>query len=202
MKIKIFLCLIYLLILIVGCVEKAKKADNEKVIQDSLTIAKKAEKDYFEGYNAALEATEPNNFKNASNLILKYNATLNWDTLNEYTYTAEKYLIDQGRIIAFYGYVSDIEKVNNAFYLKVQCEKTKLIDSFDYISILKISPAQLDSLNSCITKYRKSIFHGYFFFKVSEISKKDADPNIKIFKGSLIDFVIDCDNKVHKLTGV
>jgi len=144
----------------------------------------------------------------AENIIKKY-AAFAVDSINDYTFSYQNKLVEQNKLFAFKGIISDISKQDSNYILLAYTT----INSHSYTARIIINPESFQRLSPLlIFDYRKKQ-KGCFIIKLSQILSQSpsldldinngdeennpyvtvgdfGDDRILKFKGSLVDFYI------------
>ena len=163
-----------------------------------------ARSDSTEIKQTKLNSIKSENKKSCSILSNKYNAVANWDSSELYTYQIQDLFLNKNNIISFIGYISDIEKIDTIYLLKLYALNFENINM--YIADVKISASAFEKFKT--DKVNREHFQSYcFIFKVnsivndyqrqpanfspeSERVKAFLNPNQRLvhFSGDFIDF--------------
>jgi len=147
-------------------------------------------------------------------LARKYNAAMDWDTLNTYTCALQEKFIDNNRPISFNGKIIDIVKMDTIFYLKLHyiTSRSRWNNDHTCIALVSVNSNQFIVLKSVLNSGNHSD-KGCFVFQVKEIIPINPSINsdigqddmgycytyfvynfeksLLIFKGSLISYYLD-----------
>ncbi|MEY2921498.1 MAG: hypothetical protein RL108_107 [Bacteroidota bacterium] len=148
---------------------------------------------------------------NSANIISKYKAELNWDTLS-YTYQIkDKFENNDSVPLAIKAAGVDIIKIDSSYYLKLRKQHrwliTKEVPFKEILLFLKISKNQLDEIRSnmkTVSEFSLDSENGCFIIKPTSINSSDikvfdetetespskviSNKSVLIIRGSLIDY--------------
>jgi len=172
----------------------------------SLSCGKSSDDIKEEKEKAIEQSADSSNKRTIQELVTKYHAVINWDTLHPYTYLFQKMFIEENRLMSFEGDIKDVTKYGTVYILKVRHfgkwhkrnyeaeisvskdifqDIEKHLSSGDYgdIGCFIIKVSRIVSMNPVLTsEYESEGEESYSYLTY------DFEERLIIFKGDLVDF--------------
>ena len=172
----------------------------------SLSCGKSEEDIKEEKYKTSVQTVDSINDIAAHELVTKYHAVSEWDTLKLFTYVYQKIFIEENRLISFEGEIEDVSTIGTTYVLKVQHGENRYNRYFE---------AEISVSKEMFQRMEKKLSHhdigniGWFIFKVQKIVSLspeltseyesegedsysyltyDFNKRLIIFKGDMVDF--------------